>query len=349
MTRLPDARLQTQFHRLMVLDKNRKVLNTYPLNRQIISVGRSRHNQVRIDDALVSAKHLTISIADKACVVNDMNSSNGTFINGQRVSDFQTLSDGDEILIGKTLLQFAARRQEGRSADAARRRPFVNKRWFIATAAMFCLALAAASIFQVSPGGYKRFTAKALAPFGKNPHAARPALPQQVASPESPAGQASAAALQHLAQDRQSVYIRQALAEYAAGRLESAKETLKILLVPGPQTPATAQARQMLSTLAEIQQFHAQALEAQVQKKFTRALEYWDRLLAFDSQLIGDRPSYFAVQAEQRVQSLSYEYALAALRQKNHQKARQLCQVILQIDPKNKEALALLSKIESMT
>jgi hypothetical protein len=346
MTRLPEARLQHQFHRLVVLGKNRKVLGTYALNRQITSVGRSRHNDVRIDDALVSARHLTISIANNASVVNDLDSSNGTFVNGQRLSGFQVLNDGDEIMIGKTVLQFAARGQKVPGpADAARRQPLVNKRWLIAFAAMCCLAVAL--VFQVGPGGLERFAAKARAPFEKRPQAARPALPQQAAGPQLPAA-ADKAGLQHAAQERQSAYIRQALADYAAGRLGSARERLKTLLAPGPQTPAAAQAGQMLPMLDEIGQIHDQALKAQTQKRFTRALEYWDRLLALDSKLIGDRPSYFAIQAEQRVQSLSYDYALDALRQKNLQKARQLCQVILQLDPQNKEAKALLAKIEAM-
>ena len=350
MTRLPESRLQDQFHRLMLLDKNRKTLHTYPLNRQITSVGRSRHNDVCIDDSLVSARHLTISNANNTCVVNDLDSSNGSFINGQRLSGFQVLKDGDEIMIGKNLLRFAARPQDGPGpAEAARRRPFVNRRWFIATAAMFCLSVAAAFVFQVSPWGPQRSTAKALAPLKKVPQASRPASAQQAVTPQLPVAKASAAGLQKSARDKQNAYIQMALADYAAGRLDSARETLKTLVVPGPQTSAAAQARQMLSMLDEIQETHAQALKAQAQKKFTPALEYWDRLLALDLELIGDRPSHFAIQAEQRVQRLSYEYALDALRQKNHHKARQLCQVILQIDPQNKPALDLLSKIEART
>jgi len=225
----------------------------------------------------------------------------------------------------------------------------INKRWFITAAAMCCLTLAAAFAVQVGHGSLKRFVAKALAPAEKIPPASRPASTQQVVSPQSPVAEASATGMQPSALNGPSTYVQRALADYAAGRLDSARETFKRLSAPGRQTPTAAQARQMLSMLDEIQQVHAQALKAQVQKKFTRALEYWDRLLALDSKLIGDRPSYFAIQAEQRVQRLSYDYALDALRQKNPQKARQLCQVILQINPQNRQALALLSKIESMT
>jgi hypothetical protein len=265
MTQLPDARLQHQFHRLMVVGKNSKVLNTYPLKRQITSVGRSRQNDVCVDDAQVSAKHLIISIANKACVVNDLGSSNGTFINGQRLSGFQVLSDGDEIMIGKTILQFAARRKAvPGTADAAHRRPFVNKKWFISAAAMCCLTVAFAFVSQVDSGGLKRFATMALMPFEKNSQTVQPASPQLTTTPQSPAAAANTSALQHAAQDRQNALIQQALADYATGRINSAKETFRILIATGPQTPAVAQARQMLSMLNEIQQIHAQALEAQV-------------------------------------------------------------------------------------
>lgn len=350
MTRLPEARLQDQFHRLILLDQNRQALHTYPLNRRITSVGRSRHNDVCIDDALVSARHLTISNANNTCVVNDLDSSNGTFINGQRLSGFQVLKDGDEIMIGKKVLQFAARPQDGLgpAKAAPRRRPFVTRRGFIATAAMCCLTVAAAIVFQVSPWGPQRTTNQALAPLAIIPQASPPALVKPAASPQLPVAAARPAGLQPATQEKQNAYIQMALADYAAGRIDSARETLKILVAPGPQTPAAAQAGQMLSMLDEIQETHARALKAQAQKKFTQALEDWDRLLALDLELIGDRPSHFATQAEQRVQRLSYEYALDAFQQKNHHKARQLCQVILQIDPQNKPALDLLSKIESM-
>jgi tetratricopeptide (TPR) repeat protein len=214
---------------------------------------------------------------------------------------------------------------------------------------MCCLTVAAAVVFQVSPWGQQRSTNQAPAPLEITPQASRPALVKPAASPQLPAAPARTAGLQHAAREKQNAYIQMALADYAAGRIDSARETLKILVAPGPQTPAAAQAGQMLSMLDEIQETHARALKAQAQKKFTQALEDWDRLMALDLELIGDRPSHFAAQAEQRVQGLSYEYALDAFRQKNHHKARQLCRVILQIDPQHKPALELLAKIDSVS
>ncbi len=350
MTRLPDAGLQHQLHRLMVLDENRKVLHTHPLNRQSTSVGRSRHSDVCIDDNLVSAKHMVIRVANDACVVNDLDSSNGTFINGQRLSGFQVVKDGDEIMVGKTVLRFATRRHDAPGAtNADRQRSFLTKRWIFATAAMFCLALAGAALFQLSPRGLQRFTADAVASLEQAPQSSQQAPAEQAASPQVSAANTDATDAQPSAEERQSAYLQQALAAYAAGRLDNTREMVKDLVAQGPHTPATAQAIQMLSTLDAIQQTHDRALKAQEQKMYTQALEYWDRLLALDSGLIGDRPSYFAIQAEQRVQHVSFDYAVDALRQKNHQKARQLCQVILQIDPHNEQALALLAEIESMT
>jgi tetratricopeptide (TPR) repeat protein len=144
----------------------------------------------------------------------------------------------------------------------------------------------------------------------------------------------------------QTPHFQRALADYAAGLLYNARQTLKMLSTTTNVTPETLAARRTLSMISTVQALHAQALEAQAQKKYAEALEYWDRLLLADMELVGDRPSFFAMQAEQKVQKLSYEYAMDAYRLKNFQKARQLCQAILQINPENPEALALLAKID---
>jgi tetratricopeptide (TPR) repeat protein len=141
-------------------------------------------------------------------------------------------------------------------------------------------------------------------------------------------------------------HIQRALADYAAGRLDRAIQTLDWIAITAEITPEAGQAANILSMVKMVRQLHTQALQAQKQKKFARALECWDRLLAVDMELVGERPSFFARQAEQRVQALSYEHALRAYQLKNYKKVKQLCQVILQIDPKHPQALTLLAKIE---
>jgi pSer/pThr/pTyr-binding forkhead associated (FHA) protein len=60
-------------------------------------------------EAKVSRRHARITFADGKYLLEDLGSTNGTFINrGKRLSPGtrQSLSDGDEIIVGKTFLRF---------------------------------------------------------------------------------------------------------------------------------------------------------------------------------------------------------------------------------------------------
>jgi hypothetical protein len=348
MTRLHDSKLENRFHRLMVLGEDQKVASTYPLNRKTTTVGRSHSNHIQIKDPLVSVKHLTISLSDDACVVTDLDSSNGTLINGQRLSGVQIMKDGDEIMIGKTVMRFASRHSDApQPVGAGHRTPFLHKRFYLATAAICCLAAAVAFVFLAFPNDLQRLASRAFASIEESLQFSPPVSKQHAAAPQSPVAAAGADEMNRSARSDASFYIRKALADYAAGSLGSAINTMKLLATAKEQTTEGFQAERMLAMLQDLRDLHARALQAQEQKKFAEAIESWDSLLALDMELVGDRPSYFAIQAEQRVQALSYEFALDAFRRHNTEKARQLCQVILQIDPKNQQALALLAKIDS--
>jgi len=350
MTRLNDTKVQDRFHRLMVLGDDGQIVSTYPLNRKVTLIGRSRSCQVRLEDALVSVKHLSVSVADKACVADDLGSSNGTFVNDERLNGARVLNDGDEIMIGKTILRFAARRT---AADAppktekTGRSSFLGKKFYLPTAAAVVMAVAIAFIVQNVPRHPARQMGDSLASSVKPSDAMRPAAGQNAETPELPVAAGGADDLEHQKQPMQTTYVRQALNDYAAGRLDAAIQSLEAVSGAMELTSEAFQAKQILAMLQAVRKLHTRALQAQQQKKFAQAMESWDGLLALDMELIGDRPSYFAIQAEQRVQALSYEFALDAFRNKNNEKARQLCQVILQIDPKNQQALSLLAKIDS--
>ncbi|HPW45335.1 MAG TPA: FHA domain-containing protein [bacterium] len=76
----------------------------YPL-KGIVSFGRAESNTVTLRDSKCSRQHAQIQQHGNEFVVEDLNSSNGTFVNGERVSE-HVLSNGDEIQIGDTLMQF---------------------------------------------------------------------------------------------------------------------------------------------------------------------------------------------------------------------------------------------------
>jgi pSer/pThr/pTyr-binding forkhead associated (FHA) protein len=349
MTRLHDTKMQDRFHRLMVLDADEKVLGTYPLNRKVTLVGRSRRCQIQLKDVLVSVRHLSVSVANDACVADDLGSSNGTFVNGERLNGVRVLKDGDEIMLGNTILRFAARGTQAvvPSPDKVPRMTFFNKRFCIPTAAVFCLAMAAALIFHGIDRDPERLAASAMATYEKSPDAAWPATANGAAKPQLPVAAGGARDLTEQSRSETLPRIQLALEEYAAGRLETAIQSLEAFSAAKELTSDAFQAKQTLDMLNALRTLHTRALQAQEQKKFSEAIEAWDSILALDMELVGDRPSFFARQAEAQVQALTYEFALDAFQQKNNEKARQLCQVILQIDPRNQQALALLAKIDS--
>jgi len=80
---------------------------TVPLTREWTRIGRSLAADVRFDDPTVSRRHaLIVRQADGVRVLDDR-SLNGVFVNGERV-EWQTLADGDEIVVGRYRLHFLA-------------------------------------------------------------------------------------------------------------------------------------------------------------------------------------------------------------------------------------------------
>jgi diguanylate cyclase (GGDEF)-like protein len=70
-------------------------------------VGRTRETQIRLPNTSVSRKHAQIAWKDDGFVVTDLESTNGTQINGTTVDEAR-LYDGDKIKIGDFNLQFVA-------------------------------------------------------------------------------------------------------------------------------------------------------------------------------------------------------------------------------------------------
>lgn len=76
-------------------------------NREITSLGREHTgNEVVLDNPQVSRRHLQIANQNGSFVVTDLRSTNGTFVNGQRISS-TTLNDGDIVNIGPYRFMFS--------------------------------------------------------------------------------------------------------------------------------------------------------------------------------------------------------------------------------------------------
>lgn len=68
-------------------------------------VGRSPDADIHIDDPYASEFHARVGIQDDRVVVHDLGSTNGTYVNGRRVTSPTSASRGDTVQIGKTILE----------------------------------------------------------------------------------------------------------------------------------------------------------------------------------------------------------------------------------------------------
>jgi hypothetical protein len=76
----------------------------YRLDASEIIVGRDATNTVAINDAEVSRKHARLSLHGSAYVIQDLGSTNGTFVNGQRITGSQVLNIGDTVSFGENIV-----------------------------------------------------------------------------------------------------------------------------------------------------------------------------------------------------------------------------------------------------
>lgn len=68
-------------------------------------IGRSADADIRIGDPYSSEFHARVGIQDGHVVVHDLGSTNGTYVNGRRVTSPTSVTRGDTVQIGKTILE----------------------------------------------------------------------------------------------------------------------------------------------------------------------------------------------------------------------------------------------------
>ena len=81
----------------------------FPLNSAPLTVGRGGQNDlVLAGDDFASARHARIELRGDGVWVQDLESTNGTFVNGSRVAGAQRLDQGDVLRVGETDLRVEA-------------------------------------------------------------------------------------------------------------------------------------------------------------------------------------------------------------------------------------------------
>ncbi|HEX3457196.1 MAG TPA: FHA domain-containing protein [Candidatus Baltobacteraceae bacterium] len=80
--------------------------------RAPLEIGRSRGSGIALHDSEVSRRHARLAAHDGTLFVEDLESKNGTFLNGRRVTESIEVREGDAIDVGTTRLIVKSLRAE---------------------------------------------------------------------------------------------------------------------------------------------------------------------------------------------------------------------------------------------
>ncbi|HUP63445.1 MAG TPA: FHA domain-containing protein [Thermoanaerobaculia bacterium] len=83
----------------------------YPLLESVCMIGRTDTNHIELADGSVSSRHARIVRTPEGFVIEDLQSRNGTFVNGEKVDDSRMLADGDLLRVGKVIMTFNVARE----------------------------------------------------------------------------------------------------------------------------------------------------------------------------------------------------------------------------------------------
>jgi pSer/pThr/pTyr-binding forkhead associated (FHA) protein len=89
----------------IVIKFNEKVIERVVTEKKRVSIGRTKENDIVLENRGVSRKHAQIEFNDDSAIVIDNESLNGTFVNNRRVAE-EMLRDNDTITIGKYSLEY---------------------------------------------------------------------------------------------------------------------------------------------------------------------------------------------------------------------------------------------------
>lgn len=91
-----------------------------PVQSDVISIGRASSNDVVIDNMGVSSHHAVITKKDTFFFIEDLNSTNGTFVNNQKISQAHRIGLNDAITVGKHTIKFSewSQSQQSNTVDS---------------------------------------------------------------------------------------------------------------------------------------------------------------------------------------------------------------------------------------
>jgi len=105
---------------------NSSKLGEFPLDKEVMTIGRKEDNDIRIENLAVSGHHAKLLTIFEDSFLEDLDSTNGTFVNGKSIGK-HPLRNGDVIVVGKHELRYinesASMGDDGEKTVLIRRKP----------------------------------------------------------------------------------------------------------------------------------------------------------------------------------------------------------------------------------
>ena len=102
----------------MIISLDSIVLKEVQLTKDRTSLGRRPYNDIVIDNMAVSGEHAVLQMSGNEAYIEDLNSTNGTYVNGKTVKK-QLLQNDDIVEIGKYKIQYVNEVQQAKAAKTA--------------------------------------------------------------------------------------------------------------------------------------------------------------------------------------------------------------------------------------
>ena len=100
----PEATLRVRKTKLLVISGPLQG-QEFLITKDVFSIGSGMHNDLQLEDGAISKRHCEIAVDEEGYRIQDLDSTNGTFVQGIRVTQAY-LNPGAELTLGKTRLIF---------------------------------------------------------------------------------------------------------------------------------------------------------------------------------------------------------------------------------------------------